>query len=182
MRRTGAVPGIVVALLALAGAARPARAQTTCTAPLPGSCTVSASASLTIGGVVLLSVTTATSALAAPTEADYDAGFAATTGPVITVMANTPWSLQLASTAAQWSATSTVPGIAAWTAKPASDLLWGTTAAGPWTGASTAGATLASGGRTAGTTIPLFYRTRYGWTTDTPGSYSLTLMVSITAP
>ena len=186
MRRPRPAPvTLVTPLLALAmsvSSGAPAGGQTTCAASLPGNCTVGASASLTIGGVVQLSVSSSNTALTPPTAADYSAGFASTTGPTLTVWANTPWSLQLASTSAVWTAVSSVAGITAWASKPASDLQWSDGASGPWQPASTTGATLASGTRTGGTAVPIFYRTRYAWAADAPGSYSLTLLVSITAP
>lgn len=39
-----------------------------------------------------------------------------------------------------------------------------------------------SGAATATTTSTFFYRTLYGWTLDTPGSYSIIVMFTVTAP
>ena len=66
--------------------------------------------------------------------------------------------------------------------KPAADLQWGLSATGPFTDLATATATLGTGAATAGQAINLYVRARYSWTADTPGSYSLPVQLTITAP
>jgi hypothetical protein len=46
----------------------------------------------------------------------------------------------------------------------------------------TTDATLVSGAATASSATTLFLQTHYGWTLDTPGIYSLTVVLTLTAP
>jgi hypothetical protein len=159
----------------------PAFAQA-CTAPLPGSCTAPTFARVVIPRVVELTLSGGTTTLASPGEAAFDAGFAASTGPVATIRANGPWMLLISVAAPVWTATSVGPTSPARPDKPAGDLMWGTDAAGPFTAVSTTAATLGSGAATAGTSVPLFYRTIYSWTLDRPGDYALAVTLTLSAP
>lgn len=159
-----------------------ARGQT-CSAPIPaGSCTASTTTTLTTGTVLQLTLGSVVTTLTAPGTADYDAGLVADNGPVTTVKANRPWSLQFAAAAGTWSATNTQAGVTARLNKPASDLQWGSAAAGPFASMTMGGTTAASGNATAGTTKSFYFRTLYSWTADTPGAYSLALVFTLTAP
>ena len=155
----------------------------TCTATGANSnCTVPTSTTLTIGTVVRLVLSAIATPLTAPTEAGYDAGFAADAGPTATVQANTPWRLQISAAAATWTAANTEPGVAARAAKPAGDLTWSTAAGGPFAGLSVAPVDARTGAATAGNVGGFFYRTLYSWGLDTPGSYSLIVVFTLMAP
>ena len=117
-----------------------------------------------------------------PTPADFDAGFNATPGPTFTVSANAPWTLSLRASSALWTATNTSPGAPARTTKPTADLKWSTASNGTYTAMSTTDATLVSGAATASNSTNLFFQTLYDWTLDTPGNYSLTVVLTLTAP
>jgi hypothetical protein len=180
---TGYLRGAALALGATLFGTAVARAQT-CTAPVPaGVCTTPpTSTTLTVGVMVQLTLSSTTTALTAPAPADYDAGFVADQGPTATVKANQAWRLQISALAPTWTATNTEPGVAARPGKPASDLLWGPAAGGPFTVIGTTPATAASGAATAGTPKNLYYRTLYDWTLDTPGSYTLTVVFTLLSP
>jgi hypothetical protein len=120
--------------------------------------------------------------LSAPTTADFDAGFNATTGPTLTVSANAPWTLHLRSTAAFWSATNTSPGAPARTIKPAGDLSWSTASNGTFSALTTSDANLVTGPATASNVTSLYFHTLYDWALDTPGSYSMSIVLTLTAP
>lgn len=164
--------------------ARPASSQT-CTASGRGA------SSCGMGGLMIsfsvakaahLTVSPAGTALTTPTSAHYDLGYAATTGPSLTVRSNTPWSLAISAATTTWNA-SDIQSEPARTNKPAADLLWSQSSGGPFTPLSTTPVTLAGGGAsTSGTVIPLFYRTLYGWGLDTPGDYALGIVFTLTAP
>jgi hypothetical protein len=175
----------LLALLAMLISAEPVSAQTNCLTFLVGvACSTNATAlpiTITIGRAIRLVASPATTTLTAPTPAIFNAGFSQTTGPTLTMKANTPWSLAISAQTAVWSATNTGTE-AAWTAKPASNLRWATSSGGTYTPFSTTPVTLSSGIATAGTNISLFYRTTYAWTTDTPGNYQLQIVLTITAP
>jgi hypothetical protein len=174
------VRAVVVGAVALV-TTRTAQAQ--CTASgAPASCSVPGSVSLTAGRVVRLQVSAGSTALTAPTPADFDAGFNLTTGPTVTVSANAPWTLQLRASTATWAATNTSPGTPARAAKPASDLKWGTSPAGGFSSLGATDATLVSGSATAGAATTLYFQTLYDWALDTPGNYSLTVVLTLTAP
>lgn len=136
----------------------------------------------TIGRALLLNVTPTATSLTAPTATDYNTGYAATTGPTATIKSNAPWTLAISASAATWTATNTSTEPAR-TNKPASDLLWATAAGGPFTALTTTPATVAAGVATAGTTAAsLYYRTLYVWNLDTPGSYGLQIVFTISSP
>lgn len=133
---------------------------------------------LTVTTVVRLQIPATTIALGTATAAEFNAGFANPLLTPVTVRANRSWTVTFRATAATW----TGVGPLARTNKPVGDLQWGTAAGGPFTNATTANVTLGTGAATAGTTLNLHVRTRYQWTADTPGSYSLPLQLTITAP
>lgn len=167
--------GLLACALPKAAAAQQCQAN-------PASCAVSAqTVSITIGRAVSLSVSPTSSTLTAPTPADYNTGYTVTTGPTATMKANSPWTLGISASAANWTGVNT-GSEPAWTTKPASDLRWATNVGGPFTAMSTSSATIGSGAATAGTTITLFYRTLYTWATDTPGNYSIQVVFTIIAP
>jgi hypothetical protein len=159
------------------------RAQGSCTYNgFGGNCVLGDNATyainLTITRAVRLALSTSNIALNPPMPDDYDAGFGYTAGPVLTVKSNSTWSLSIRVTQGTWTA-SPAPARAN---KPASELRWATSAAGPYSNFSTTAATVQSGPASAGTVIPLHLRVAYAWLLDTPGSYSLPVQVTITSP
>jgi len=163
--------------------ATPLHAQTSCVGN-PSPCSTTAGTiqiTMTVGRAFSLSIAPAASLLAAPTPAIYDAGMASTNGPTATIRSNAPWTLAISSSANVWTATNTQTEPAR-TNKPSSDLQWSTSSTGPFAGVTTAPATVRSGTATAGSSIALFYRTLYNWSLDTPGSYSLQVVFTITSP
>lgn len=178
--RRGVAWGAV--LLATLGVAAAASGQT-CTAPIPaGTCADNTSTTLTIGTVMQLTLSTSSTTLTAPASADYNAGFVADNGPTATVKANRSWRLQISSAAATWTAVNTVPGVNAWTNKPAADLTWSTAGGGPFAGLTLVGVNAAAGSASGGTVTNFFFRSVYTWTLDTPGNYSLTVVFTLLAP
>ena len=174
----------VVAATMISAFAPAADAQTTpCTANgAPGTCNRTGSVTMTAGRVVYLQMTAGSTALTAPTPTDFDAGFNATTGPTLTVSANASWNLYLRSAATYWSATNTSPGAPARTTKPAGDLKWSTASGGPFNALTTSDANLVAGGATASLVRTLYFQTLYAWTLDTPGNYSLAVVLTLTSP
>jgi len=173
------------ALVAVVGAAlvRPSIAAAQCIANgIPASCNLPGSVSMTAGRVVRVQMSAASTALTAPTPADFDAGFKSTTGPAITVSANAAWTLHVRASAALWTAVNTSPGAPARTTKPAADLKWSTASNGTFTPLTTTDATLVVGSATASSATTLYFQTLYGWTLDTPGNYSLAVVLTLTSP
>jgi hypothetical protein len=177
--RLGAI--VIATLLGLSMAALPASAQ--CTASgAPASCGVPGSVSMTAGRVVQLQMSAGSTALTAPTPAAFDAGFNATTGPTLTVSANAPWTLSLRAVAATWTATNTSPGAPARTTKPAADLKWSTASNGSFVSLTTSDVNLVTGSATASNAKTLYFQTLYSWTLDTPGNYSMSIVLTLTSP
>jgi hypothetical protein len=161
----------------------PVTAGAQCTASGSGdTCTQPGSASMTAGRVVRLQVTAGSTALTAPTTTDFDAGFNSTTGPTLTVSANAPWTLLLRSSATFWAATNTSPGAPARTTKPAGDLKWSTASNGTFSALTTGDITLVTGAATASNATTLYFQTLYDWTLDTPGNYSLSVVLTLASP
>jgi len=175
--------GVIVIAMLIAASALPGIAGAQCTATGSGdSCTQPGSASMTAGRVVRLQMDAGSTALTAPTTTDFDAGFNATTGPTLTVSANASWTLSLRSAATFWTATNTSPSAPARTTKPAGDLLWSTASGGTFNALTTGDVTLVGGAATASSATTLFFQTLYDWTLDTPGNYSLSVVLTLTAP
>jgi len=180
-RMTGLCVASMAMMLASAALSSIARAQ--CTATGSGdTCTQPGSVSMTAGRVVRLQMTAGSTPLTAPTTADFDAGFNSTTGPTLTVSANAPWTLLVRSSGTFWTATNTSPSAPARTTKPAGDLLWSTASGGTFNALTTGDATLVSGAATSSSATTLYFQTLYNWTLDTPGNYSLSVVLTLTSP
>jgi hypothetical protein len=126
-----------------------------------------------------LTLSSATTDLGTPTEADYDAGFKEAAGPTATVKSNRPWHVDVVgnnTTKFTYSGPNTDPN------KAASDLQWGTVS-GTYTHNMAASAVLKTGATgTSGASQQIFFRTAWSWATDVAGSYSLVLNFTLAAP
>lgn len=181
MRRFGLIATILAGAAAVLAVPSLAAAQCTVSGS-PASCGLPGSVSMTAGRVVRLQVSAGSTPLTAPTPADFDAGFNATTGPTLTVSANAPWTLHLRASSALWAASNTSSGAPARTDKPAADLTWSTAVNGSFVALSTSDVNLLTGSATASNSITLFFQTLYDWTLDTPGNYSLSVVLTLTSP
>jgi len=163
--------------------AAPSRVGAQCAASgAPANCGLPGSVAMTAGRVVRLQVSAGSTALTAPTPADFDAGLNATTGPTFTVSANASWTLHMRAFTALWTATNTSPGSPARTNKPAADLKWSTASNGSFAALTTTDVNLLTGSATASSATTLYFQTLYDWTLDTPGNYSLSIVLTLTAP
>ncbi len=168
---------------ALLCAVRPLASQGTCQRVREGSCVVGGDVThtitVTITRATRLEASASSVPLTAPSSVDYDAGYGQTTGPTLLMKANSAWNVTVRSTQALWTA-SAAPARAN---KPVADLQWSLAAGGPFVDMTTTAATLTSGAAaTAGTSVALYVRVKYAWLLDTPGSYSLPLQLTVTAP
>jgi hypothetical protein len=165
--------GAVVATLVAGPSA--AAAQATCTG---NPCSVQLTASATVNDVLRLTLSGASTSLGTPTETDYDAGYKDVAGPTASVKSNRPWHVDISGAAA----TFTYAGSLANPNKPASDLLWGTSA-GTYGNTMAGSAVLLNGATGTGSASQaMFFRTMWSWTSDVPGSYSLVINVTLAAP
>jgi hypothetical protein len=166
---------LTVALVAVLGLAFSATASAqSCTT---AGCSVSTTASVTIPTLQKLTLSATTTALGVPTIDNVDsvANPVATAGPSVTGKANVPFSVTIASGAANFTAPAGVT-------KVAGDLSWSLTSGGTYTGLSTTGANVIHQTSTGGTTtVSIFYHAAWH-STDAPGAYSLAVVYTLTEP
>jgi hypothetical protein len=149
-----------------------------------GSCNTTNTASVTVGALVKLGMSSATTTLTNPTADDVDNGATiADAGPTFTVKANRSWTLKIKSqNATNWTYVGSNTGV-----KPIGDLAWSTAANGTFAAITGSDATLTSGaGASNGAAAAVFFRT--SWLNDftsasnAPGTYSLPIVFTLTAP
>lgn len=166
---------LTVALVAVLGLAfsATASAQSCTTAP----CSVSTTASVTIPTLQKLTLSTNLTALGVPTidNVDSAANPVSTNGPSVQGKANVPFSVTIASGAANFTAPAGVT-------KSAGDLSWSLTSGGTYTGLSTTAANIISQTTTGGLqSVNIFYHAAWH-STDAPGAYSLAVVYTLTEP
>jgi len=165
---------VAAALLGLAATTQ-VSAQTCSTAP---SCSVNNTASVTVPIVMQLTLSSTTTALTVPTAANYDAAPGVPdNGPTATIKANKGYTLKIAAQAATWTGTG---GASA--TKAAGDLAWSTAVNGTFNGLTTGGATVVTTGAGGTASQPIFYQTSWHSATDTPGTYSLVVVYTLSVP
>lgn len=182
LRHTAALGAALLALTVT----RPALAQSSCNT---NGCTVTNVASVNVPSIVRLSSSSDATTLTAPTDADFGTsqtaqiteGAGNATLPTITVVANRTWGLTISTTDTKWaytpSGTYTDPN------KAVGDLEWSTDGATFSALSSTPADIQAAGTGSAGkTTFPITYRTDYDLSKDVPGSYSINVIFTLSAP
>ncbi len=175
------VGGVIAVIVCISAAPSVTLAQCSATGA-PASCGLPGSVSMTAGRVVRLQMIPGSTSLTAPTPTDFDAGLNSTTGPTLTVSANAAWTLHMRASTAVWAATNTSPGAPARVNKPAGDLKWSTASNGTFAALTTTDVNLVTGAAGANSMTTLFFETLYSWTLDTPGSYSLAIVLTLTSP
>lgn len=170
------IPGLAAASLLLAGVARPASAQLGCSG---ATCTIELA--MPVNDVLRLSLNAGSAGLGTPTETDYTAGFrdVAGTAANVSAKANRSFRVEVNGATPQFTFLGALPN----PGKPAADLLWATSAAGLGSTTAHMGAPATLLNQGAGTvTTPLFLRTRWDFARDVPGTYSLGIRFTISAP
>jgi hypothetical protein len=149
-----------------------------------GSCNATNTASVAVGALVKLDMSSATTSLTAPDADDIAAGAALDdAGPTFTIKANRSWSLKIKSgNATNWTYVGSNSGV-----KPIGDLAWATSAGGTYTPITGNDVTFASGaGATNSGAASSFFRTT--WSNDfssasnAEGTYSLPIVFTLSAP
>jgi hypothetical protein len=132
--------------------------------------------------VYSLTLSATTTSVPSLSAADFSAGRRDVTGPILTIKANSAYRVTVQAALPTWQYT----GSAANPAKPASDLLWARSAAGPFQSSVAAVTLWPSAGTSApptnGQIVALFYRTLWQWTTSPPGNYALPVNLTLTSP
>ena len=153
-----------------------------------GSCNTTNTASVTVGALVKLGMSSAATALTAPTAAQLDAGASAdidNAGPSFTIKANRSWTLKIKAqlaVAGFWDYVGSSSG-----QKPIGDLSWATSAGGSYTAISASDASFASSASASnGAAAQAFFRTNwlndFSSASNAPGTYSLPIVFTLTAP
>jgi len=163
---TAAMMAAGLLLQARAGAAQPCDEH---------GCTVTNTVQVHVGTVLRLAVQGATEVLATASAMTLRSGRLAGVGPTATVRSNGAWRLQVSAANEVW----TPVDAGARTDKPASDLGWSTRADQGFVTVGIDPTDVARGGPTNGVELPMFYRARFASTNDTPGTYSLTVRLTL---
>ncbi len=149
-----------------------------------GTCNTTNTASVTVGALVKLTMSSPTTTLSNPTADNVAAGAVlADAGPTFTIKANRSWTLKIRSgNATSWTYAGTNSGV-----KPIGDLAWSTAVNGTFAAITNTDATFASGpGASNGTAAAAFFQTT--WLADftsasnAPGTYTLPIVFTLTAP
>ena len=142
------------------------------------SCSITATVSATVNSELQMTFSLCTSAsgsncnttLTAPKAQDFgNASGVSSSGPTLTVKANTNYTLTAAAASATWSGGGND--------KPASDLRFSVNG-----GSFGALSQVGQGAATAGKPYAIGYNTLYNWTIDKPGNYSLVVNYTLTSP
>jgi hypothetical protein len=196
------------AMLLVAAVAPAAAAQTTCSATLPSgapTCGVTLNATVNVAHLLQLTVSGgAQTTLASPVVTTYDSSATAAsvneypvgaTGPLLTVKANRGWQLTIKAQNAYFTfakdATYALcrPGDATGTCtgssssplgKQAGDLAWSLNAATSFAGVGTTAATVSSSAAGSSASYTIYFRAKWLYATDVPGTYTLPVIYTIT--
>jgi hypothetical protein len=169
-------------VLGTAIGASQANAQTSCGGI--GSCTQTNTASVSVGALVKMTMSSLTTALTSPTANNLDIGAViADVGPTFTIKANRSWTLKIkTSNTPNWTYVGSNAGV-----KPIGDLAWSTTSGGTYTPITNGDVTFVSGAAASnGTAAAAFFQTT--WVADfasqanVEGLYSLPIVFTLTAP
>jgi hypothetical protein len=149
-----------------------------------GTCNTTNTASATVGVLVKLGMSSATTTLTNPAVSDIELGAVlADAGPTFTIKANRSWTLSVMTTnAANWTYVGSFGGT-----KPISDLTWSNALAGTYVGISSSNVSFLTGASaTNGTAAQAFFKTVWaaGFTqpSNAPGVYSLPVVFTLSAP
>ena len=177
---------LLIAGLSLVAAVATATAQSPCTAGngASKSCTVTSTITMVVGKTTRLEVGSTSLTLFNNTVSatDYVAGSKTAGSLSFTLRANAAANVTLSAATANFGyAGSASPA----PTKSVSTLQWSSNNGSSWNNMTTTGAQIATAAAaTSGTTPaqPITFRTLLGWTSDPPGTYTVTLNLTITAP
>lgn len=164
-------------VVAMAAAAQPAAAQLGCSG---AACTVEVT--MPVVDVLRLSLNVPSIALGTPTEADFTAGYRDVSGPAVTVTgkSNRAFQVQMGGATGTFQYAGAHPN----PSKPASQLLWATSQAGLSATTSHMGTTSMILNQSAGASAQamIYMRALWNFTSDVPGSYSMSVRFTLSAP
>ncbi|MEO8911146.1 MAG: hypothetical protein ABI408_13115 [Gemmatimonadaceae bacterium] len=149
-----------------------------------GTCNTTNTTTLNIGALVKLDMSATTTSLTSPTANQVDVGATISdAGPTFTVKANRSWSLNIRSgNATNWTYAGSFAGV-----KSIADLTWSNAVAGSYVAITASDVLMTSGAAASGgTAAQAFFKTVIpaGFTNaaNQPGSYSMPIIFTLTAP
>jgi hypothetical protein len=169
-------------------------AQPACDATAPATtpvCSRTTTATAVVPQILRMELSTMTTAMAAPDVAQYDSTRVATsldqlpltTGPLVTIKANRAWSLKIEPAKATFDFTPEA-GVALKRAsvKPAADLAWSIAPSSGFVALSSTSPADVSSNMTGGSfnQFTMYYRTKWQYSTDAPGTYALSISYTLT--
>ena len=174
---------LILAAMVLGTAVGATQANAQCSGNA-GTCNTTNTASVTVGALVKLDMSSPTTSLTAPTADQVASGaLIADPGPSFTIKTNRSWNMKIRSgNALNWTYGGSDAGV-----KAISDLTWSTASAGIYSAITASDVTFTSGASsTNGTAAQVFFKTV--WASDftslsnAPGTYSLPIVFTLTAP
>lgn len=138
-------------------------------------CTATNTVRVHVGTILRLGVQGSTTIVATAGEQAFASGTVASAGPTAVVRSNGAWRLEVSAAQPTWTA---LDGSAR-SDKPVADLSWSTDERGGFTNLSEIPNNMARGAATTGVALPLLYRARFAPESDTPGSYAVTIRLTL---
>lgn len=167
---------IIAIAVVLAWGAEDASAQCNATG-FPSSCAQTRAWSVVVQRTVRVTVTPTVVTFTSPNATDFTNGFTVALGHTAVINANAGWQLLISSGQALWTA-----GGGGRSDKPQADLLWGLSSGGGFTAVTSAPSQVATGSETNSTSMSIYYKVLWTWNLDSPGTYSLPVTLTISAP
>jgi hypothetical protein len=166
---------LAAGLTLVVGASTAAQAQVCNVAAAPGTCTVIHTVSVTAPSILRLTLSSTTTTLTNPVEADFDnvAGVSDVAAMTVTVKSNKAASATIHSAAANWTGGAGTKAIA--------DLGWSTTGGTPYAPITGSGVTVVTSGK-GNRTSTVSWNTQWHIATDEPGLYSLPVTFTLVVP
>ena len=143
----------------------------------PSSCAQTRSWSVVVQPTVRVTVPQAVVTLTNPDATDFTNGFSIAFGHSAVINANSSWQLLISSSQALWTA-----GAGGRSDKPQGDLLWGLSSGGSFTAVTGSPTQVTTGSATNATSVSIYYKVLWVWNLDIPGTYSLPVTLTISAP
>jgi len=171
---------LVAGLALVAGLTNAAQAQSV-TVSGASPLSINTYVTVTAPSIFKLTINDTSTAVTAPVEADFDNGYQDVASAVTaTVKSNRPYTLKIKGGAATWTGSG-----GARANKPVGDLLWGTVSPAA-TALSTTDANIGSpsttGNNGSSPAATVNYRILWGYTDDTPGTYTIPVVFTLTSP
>jgi hypothetical protein len=185
---------LVVSMLCAVAGVSPVAAQTSCEATWPAkipTCSRTSTAVAVVPQILRLELSTLTTAMAAPEVPQFDSSRVArsldqlplTTGPLVTVKSNRAWNLKIEPAAPSFDFTpDAVYLVKRAGGKPATDVAWSTAPSSGFVPLSASTPADVSSNPAGGSyaQFTMYYRTKWEYSTDAPGTYALAISYTLT--